>query len=474
MTDSSSDRPADPIALLTSRAYVVLLVFAAAVGLVVSLASWCFLELVHQAQQGVFTDLPGDLGDHNGAPDWWYLVVLGLAGVITAFAIACLPGRGGHIPAFGLAAGGTPNPITLPGVLLAALATLCLGLVLGPEAPLIALGGGLGVLAMRSARRDAPDQTLAVVAAAGSFAAISFIFDSPLIAAVLLIEATGLGGPKLPVILLPGLLAAGIGSLVSIGMGAWTGLSTSAYALGALPVPDYPRPTFTALLWTFPLAAAVAVGTFGIVWLARGLVPIAARRPFLVTPAAGLVVAAMAILFAATTDKGASEVLFSGQDALPGLVSGAATWSVGALLLLLLFKGLAWSVSLGTFRGGPTFPAMLLGAAAGVAVSHLPGMALTPGVAVGIGAGIACMLRLPLSAVLIAVVLTSATGIGASPLVVVGVVVAYLTTLLLSRVTGLDARGRETKAKPHDGERPAAASRNDAAVPGDQPSVPSA
>ena len=92
MTDSSSDRPADPIALLTSRAYVVLLVFAAAVGLVVSLASWCFLELVHQAQQGVFTDLPGDLGYHNGAPDWWYLVVLGLAGVITAFAIAAYPG----------------------------------------------------------------------------------------------------------------------------------------------------------------------------------------------------------------------------------------------------------------------------------------------------------------------------------------------------------------------------------------------
>jgi H+/Cl- antiporter ClcA len=472
VTDSGSDGPADPIALLTSRAYVVLLVFAAGVGLLVSLAAWCFLELVHQAQQGVFTDLPRDLGYQNGAPDWWYLLVLGLAGVIAAFAIARLPGRGGHIPAFGLTAGGTPQPITLPGVVLAALATLCLGVVLGPEAPLIALGGGLGVLALRSARRDAPDQTLAVVAAAGSFAAISFIFDSPLIAAVLLIEATGLGGPKLPVILLPGLLAAGIGSLVSIGMGAWTGLSTSAYALGALPVPDYPRPTFTGLLWTFPLAAAVAVGTFGIVWLARGLVPIAARRPFLVTPAAGLVVAALAILFAATTDKGASEVLFSGQDQLPGLVSGAATWSVGALLLVLLFKGLAWSASLATFRGGPTFPAMFLGAAAGVAVSHL-GMALTPAAAVGIGAGLASMLRLPLSAVLLAVVLTSATGIGASPLVVVGVVVAYLTTLLLSRVTGFETRGREDEAKPHDGERAAAAGKEDAAAPADRTSVPS-
>jgi H+/Cl- antiporter ClcA len=41
-------------------------------------------------------------------------------------------------------------------VLLAALATLSLGVVLGPEAPLIALGGGLAVLAVRLARRDMP------------------------------------------------------------------------------------------------------------------------------------------------------------------------------------------------------------------------------------------------------------------------------------------------------------------------------
>jgi hypothetical protein len=81
------------------------------------------------------------------------------------------------------------------------------------------------------------------------------------------------------------------------------------------------------------------------------------------------------------------------------------------------------------------------------------------------------MLRLPLSAVLIAIVLTSATGIGASPLVVVGVVVAYLTTLLLSRVTGLDARGRQTKAEQHDGDVPAAAGKGDDAIPTDRPSV---
>jgi hypothetical protein len=46
-----------------------------------------------------------------------------------------------------------------------------------------------------------------VAAAAGAFSALSFIFTSPLIAAVILIEATGLGGPKLRVVRIPGLLA---------------------------------------------------------------------------------------------------------------------------------------------------------------------------------------------------------------------------------------------------------------------------
>lgn len=46
-----------------------------------------------------------------------------------------LAGNSGHSPADGLKTGGTPAPIELPGVFLAALATLNLGAVLGPEAP---------------------------------------------------------------------------------------------------------------------------------------------------------------------------------------------------------------------------------------------------------------------------------------------------------------------------------------------------
>ena len=70
--------------------------------------------------------------------------------------IRYLPGTGGHKPAEGFKAGGASPADRAPGIILAAFATLSLGVVLGPEAPLIAIGSGLGVLAVQLIKRDAP------------------------------------------------------------------------------------------------------------------------------------------------------------------------------------------------------------------------------------------------------------------------------------------------------------------------------
>ena len=127
---------------------------------------------------------------------------------------------------------GSPRPIELPGVVIAALATLSFGAVLGPEAPLIFIGGGLGVLAMQLLKRDAPQQALAVTGAAGSFAAVSTLLGNPLVGAFLLLEVAGgsMGGALLGPPLLPGLLAAGIGTLVFVGLDSWTGYGTFSLA----------------------------------------------------------------------------------------------------------------------------------------------------------------------------------------------------------------------------------------------------
>jgi hypothetical protein len=153
----------------------------------------------------------------------------------------------------------------------------------------------------------------------------------------------------------------------------------------------------------------------------------------MVLPVVGLVVAGLAIAFSQAESHSANYVLFSGESGLPGLVAQAGTWSIAALALLIVFKGIAYSLSLGSFRGGPTFPAVFLGAAGGLLASHLPGFPVTAAVAVGMGAATVAVLRLPLSAIALATLLTVQAGIGDEPLIIVGVVVAYLVTLVLSR-----------------------------------------
>ena len=428
MSDAT-DAGGDPIAIMRSRRFLLVLALAAALGVVASLVAWGFLELAHELQIWVYTDLPDALG-YEATPTWWALPVLGFAGLVVALAIAKLPGTGGHRPSAGLSPEPT-QPVEIPGVVLAGLGTIGLGMVLGPEAPLIAIGGGLGFLAIRLVRSDASPELSELIAASGTFAAISFLFGSPLIAAVILIEAAGLGGPRLPLVLVPGLLAAGIGSLVSIGMGSWTGVDTADISLDPLPLPEFARPDLADFLWTVPLAAAIAVVTFVIFTIARRAEPAVTRRPFVALPGIGLVVAGLAIAYSELEGRSIDQVLYSGQETIGPLIANEASWSLSALALLIGFKGLAYALSLSGFRGGPVFPALFLGAAAGLMAAQLPGFELTPAVAVALGAATVSILRLPLSAVVLATVLCTGTGFGVGPVIIVGVVVAYLTTLAL-------------------------------------------
>jgi H+/Cl- antiporter ClcA len=117
-------------------------------------------------------------------------------------------------------------------------------------------------------------------------------------------------------------------------------------------------------------------------------------------------------------------------------------------VVLVLFKGLAYGFSLGSFRGGPTFPAVFLGAAGGLLASHLPGFPITAAVAVGMGAAVASVLRLPLSAVVLATLLTSKGGTADEPLIIVGVVVAYVATLVIASARPAEPAAAQGEAPP--------------------------
>jgi H+/Cl- antiporter ClcA len=437
---------------------VGLLVLAAIIGVPVSAGAYGFLKLVGLLQGWLFDSIPDGMGFH-GPPVWWPVPLLAVAGLLVSSTIKYLPGTAGHSPADGFQTGGTPEPIDLPGVVVASLATLSLGVVLGPEAPLIAIGGILGVMAVRLARRDAPPTALTVMAAAGSFAAISTLFGSPILGAFLLMEAAGLGGPMLGLVLLPGLLAAGVGTLIFVGLNSLSGFGTFSLAIPGLP--PFHHPTASMFLWALAFGVVAAVVGTAIHLMGLALRSLVERMPIPLSVVAGLAVAGLAVAFAEGTGRSSSEVLFSGQSALPGLLHGAAGWTVGALGLLVVCKGLAYGISLSSFRGGPVFPAMFIGAAAGVAASHLPGLSLVPGVAMGIGAMCTVMLKLPFTSTLLATLLLFSDGLAAMPVVIVAVVVAYVASAWMP-VTPEAFLARRREAGDRSTAPPAASAPTDA------------
>jgi H+/Cl- antiporter ClcA len=419
----------DPVAVIRSRPYLLALLLAAILGIPISAVAYGFLAAVTKIQEFLFDDLPNDAFS-GGVPAWWPVPWLVLCGLLTGLTIRYLPGNGGHSPAFGFhTGGGPPIDMELPGIVLAALTTLSLGAVLGPEAPLIAIGGGLAALTVHLAQKDAPPMAVTMMASAGSFAAISTLLGSPVLGAFLIMEVSGIGGATLSLVALPGLIASGIGALVFVGLDNWTGLGTFSLALTS--VPPAVNPTVASMAWALAMGAAGALLGWVIRWIGLSLRPVVHVNRVLVTSVLGLLIGLTAMAYQLISGHSFTQVLFSGQDALPEVVEHAADYSVGVLILLAACKTFMYGLSLSAFRGGPVFPAMFIGGVLGIAVSGLPGMSLAPAIGMGIGAMCASMLRLPLTSTLLATLLLGADGLSVTPEVVVAVAVAFVITNVL-------------------------------------------
>jgi len=423
-----------------ARAYVRTLVLAALLGVPVAFAAVLFQTAIHDLIHLVWDVIPDELGWSE--PSWWYVVLVpGLAGLLVAAAVR-LPGHGGHSPLQGLGADPIP-PIALASILPAALATLGLGLVLGPEAPLIALGLGVGALAVRLIRLEGTGAQL--LAFAGAFAAVAALFGGPLIAAFLLFEVTAASG-KIPAqqigrALLPGFVAAGTGALVFTGVAGWAGLHQANLSLPS--VPPYESVRVTDIAWCLLVAAIVSVVVVALRHLAHGIAAQSSLGPVGLLIVAGLAVGALAVVFRASTDRPVDLVLFSGQTELPAVI---AEGSAGVLVLLVLAKGLAYALSLGAgFRGGPVFPAIAIGvAAAMVAADVLPGLHTTPAVATGIAAGTTAALRVPFTAVLLVTLLVGPTAFDVVPIAVLAAAMGWLVATMLPNP---EDRARENVAE---------------------------
>jgi H+/Cl- antiporter ClcA len=400
----------------SGAAYLRLVALAALIGVPAALVAALFLAAVHGLEDLLWDD-----------PHWYLVVGLPVvgAGVVVA-ARTLLPGDGGHEPLGGINT--SPTPIAYgPGVALAAIATLGFGAVLGPEGPLIALGSVVGLAVTRFARL-APKES-AVLAAAGSFSAISALFGGPLVGGVMMLEggAAGLGAALLPT-LLPGFVAAAIGYVIFVGFGGWGGLNAPGLVEPNLP------PYHGTHLYDLLVAVAVGILAAWLIAVVRRVGEGVARTPRLPMPglllAGGLAVG----LLAETADllgANSQDVLFSGQASVPALV---AQQSTSIVLLLLGAKALAYAISLGCgFRGGPVFPAIFLGVALATFAVIWFDVSPTLAIAVGAAAGMAAMTRLLLTSMLFATLLVGREGIDAVPAAVLAAAAAWLMSQALDR-----------------------------------------
>jgi len=196
-----------------------------------------------------------------------------------------------------------------------------------------------------------------------------------------------------------------------------------------------------------------------IVTLTRVLAAIIARytgpKPHLpIMLVAALVVGGSAMALQAITGDSVLLVVTSGEEFIPEL---AKLTSISTVILVMLFKSLAYSVSLGGgFRGGPFFPAMFIGGATGLLTSLLfpDGPSVTAATAVGVIASIIATAKMKWW---IAIALGAVLGflLGSWLLIpagVLGAIVARAVPRWGDRVvTDLDHPAMNSASVPHTG-----------------------
>ena len=409
----------------------VMIGLSVVVGVLAAAGAVLFVNVEHALQGFLWEGLPELLGWSEPA-NWWVFAML-LTGAVLTWSALRLPGRGGHAPLHELSFDIGPGQIL--SVILAALASLSFGAVLGPEAPLIAIGTAVSIAVVRTAH---PTEAQIVVAA-GAMAAMGTILGNPLVTAILILEAAvlrgGTGGKVAMGTLLPAMVALGSGYLLQVGVGGWGGFDKAVLNVGALP--EYGSVPVVDLLVALPLASVVAVVAVAAVWLGETYhrSPIAALPKLLI---AGVVLAAGAVFVRAVTGEPVEAVLFSGQSYMAGAM---AITAVGTIGLLVVVKALAYGISIGSgFRGGLIFPAVYLGVLVGTAAAQIIDTRSLAGfVAAGIAAGTASTLRLPFTSVLLATLLTIAAGPSVTAMAIVGAVVGLMARGVLDRFSPVPA-----------------------------------
>lgn len=414
------------------------------IGAAVLAALGVFLYLYHQGEHLVWDALPHALG-MDKATEWLVIVILMATGIVVAL-IRHLPGGDGHDPIDGFATQpfGVPELLKVLGM---AVASLAGGIVLGPEAPMIAICVSIPFLLRKHLTVPFNEKTgwwataivTVVAAAAVTFAPLG---GWPAGIAVVLFTGAACLGPTGKIRLVAGALA-----LIAIRFMQSEGL-LSHFQLELSKPPSGSGFTWAALGWAIPIGAvggllAVAIRKIGRFTQHRADI----RPPIIVLPVMGFLIGVCAAAYSAITHNDVTDILFDGEASLQPLANKTGTVTVSVLLLMILFKSIAYGLSLGSgFRGGPVFPSLFVGACLGLlGATVLPGTPPLAGYAMGMAAVCAGVLgSIPVAVILVIWILAQG-GLSTIPVVVVAAAIAFAVRKPLDPLPS-------TSQHPTDGE----------------------
>lgn len=378
----------------SSRAAPLLL--AALVGLATGLGAVGFTVLL-DGVHALFFDLLWE--DILGSARWSLLLIPALGGLLVgplAFRIA-RETRGPGVAEILLAVetrAGRIHPRTAVTKSLATALTIGSGGSAGKEGPIAQIGASVGS-AVGQALRLSPD-TVTLLLAAGAAAGVAATFNAPIAGVFFALEVI--------------LRSFNTRNFSVVVLAAVFGTVTAVALRGGDPFVDVPAS---------PLHHPAEVPLYALLGVVTGLVGVGFMRalywtearfarlplPTLLLPAiGGLLIGAIALWDA--------RVLGLGDNALEAALLGET--AAGALMLLVVLKLVATSITIGSGGSGGAFgPSLLMGAALGGAFGDLmqrivPTVAVTPEAyaTVGMGALFAGMARAPITSVLILFELT--------------------------------------------------------------------
>lgn len=385
-TESEKPVPATPEAAATAKPprHVGEMLIALIVGVILGVA---YLQILHVALDILWTDIPQAID--NVTIDRIYTLVFLTVGATLVVWLRRSTGVFGHSPLDGLAV--HVDPIRSSLVSLAAVViSLFSGAVLGPEAGLIALGTALGALMANKAKaKDAERLKLIKM----------------------------------------GVLGAVIGLVVNMGAGGTINIVSVPIELAWM---DF--------VWAVPVAVVASLAIVAVRLPAYYLRNWGDARPPHVYRGTivGILIAIAAVVGIAIANCDPRLILGSGEGYIAQVLE---ITSIGTLITIIIFKGIAYSLCLGGgLRGGPIFPAMFIGGAVGAVFIQLgAGAEVNTLAAAGVLAATCTGLKLNFKAmVIVAVVFGLLLG---SPLLIpsclIGMIIGDILRTLLAKVPGV-------------------------------------